>query len=45
MIERNGTRPSFDEVLAAIGEPRDRVDRLAIFTATQVNNLLAAIAS
>jgi hypothetical protein len=33
-------RPTFEEALAALGEPHDQLDKLATFTATQIHNLV-----
>ncbi len=38
-----GQRISFAEALASMGEPRDRLDKLAVFTATQTHALAEMI--
>jgi hypothetical protein len=39
---REGARPTYEEARAAFGEPRDRVDRVALFAVEQSEALLQA---
>jgi hypothetical protein len=41
--EAGRDRPSFDEALAALGEPRDPLDKLACFTATSIHSIVELV--